>query len=341
MIFFQMFTERWSMACQGLTEAQEGIYIRLVVWVYANECPLPLDRNECARIARLSAADGADVFADRNADLGFVLKKFFTRTPRGHEQKKAVAEIDRYQAGEPARAARKEADAQRKRRGREEQRGLYALARERGVKTGPHMSNSELRKLLGIPEPAGNVVHLSAGVSAADASAESAGSPQESPSGNPQDTGGRVAQAQNPLTINHITSLEGRKWKPADASAEAAGPPRALAVLGEGGIDPIPNAPDISPERLRTAVQALRDGGLIGINAGHPMLLELLRAGIRDEALTLAAATAAAKGKGFAYALAIAEGQMRDAAAAAVPTAREREGASRVAQWAPGLEAKW
>lgn len=329
MIFFQLFTERWSMACQGLTEAQEGIYIRLVVWMYANECPLPLDRDECSRIARLSAADGADVFADRIADLGLVLKKFFIRTPRGHEQKKAVAEIDRYQAGEPARVARREADAQRKRRGREEQRHLYGLARERGLKTGPHMSNSELRKLLGIPEPASNVVPLSAGVSVADASAKSADSPQV--------TNENVAQAQNPLPITHNVL---RRTEGADTSADAAG--SALSARLDGGpLQPIPNAEPISDERLRRAVQALRDGGLIGVNSGHPMFLELLRAGITDDALLFASAAAAAKGKPFAYAIAIAEGQMRDAAAAELPSAKDREAANRVAQWAPGLEAKW
>jgi len=324
MIFFQLFTERWTMACQGLTAAQEGMYLRLVVWTYANECALPLDREECCRIARVSAASAGDF-----ADVGFLLKKFFMRTPSGHEQKKAIAEIDRFQAGEPARVARREADAQRKRRGREEQRGLYALARERGLKTGPHMSNAELRRLLGIPEPVSNVVQLSAGLSAADASAKSADSPQV--------TGENVGHDQNPLPMTHNVL---RRTDSADASADADR--TALSARLDGGpLEPVPDGKPISDERLRSAVQALRDGGLVGINSGHPMFLELLRAGISDEALLFASAGAVAKGKPFAYAIAIAEGQMRDAAAAGLPSAKEREGASRVAQWAPGLEAKW
>jgi uncharacterized protein YdaU (DUF1376 family) len=323
-IFFQLFTERWTMACQGLTAAQEGMYLRLVVWTYANECPLPLDREECCRIARVSA-----VSADDFADVGFLLKKFFMRTPSGYEQKKAVAEIDRFQAGEPARAARREADAKRKRAGREEQRKLYGLARERGLKTGPHMSNAELRALLGIPEPTTNVVHLSAGLSAADASAMSADSLQV--------TDGNVAHAHNPLPITHNVL---RRTDSADSPLDADG--AALSARLDGGpLEVVPKAEPVSDERLRSAVQALRDGGLVGINSGHPMFLELLRAGISDEALLFAAASAAAKGKPFAYAIAVAEGQMRDAAAASLPSAKARAAASIVAQIAPGLEAKW
>lgn len=345
MIFFQLFTERWTMACQGLTAQQEGFYLRLVVWTYANECALPLDRGECCRIARVSGAASADVRRmsagrgnpEEEADVGLVLRRFFLRTATGYEQKKALAEIDRFQAGEPARAARREVDKARKARGREEQRKLYGLARERGLKTGPRMTNAELRALLGMPEPMSNVVPLSAGVSAADASARPQDSPQSVTQVNPQDTGQSVAQAQNPLPMTHNVL---RRTDSADTSADADG--SALSARIDGGpLEPVPKSPPISDDRLRSAVQALRAGGIVGINTGHPMFLELLRAGITDDALLFASAAAAAKGKGFAYALAIAEGQMRDAAAANLPSAKEREGASRVAQWAPGLEAKW
>lgn len=317
MIFFQFFVQRWVAACQGLTAQSEGFYLRLCLWMYENEQPLPLDLGECFRIARVETRKDCPA-------VRAVLERFFVRTDGGYEQRKALAEIDRFQVGAPARSARRDLDTARKRRNREEQRRLYADAREKGLPVRAGMKLTELREMLGLPIHGANVVPLSRGVSAADMSRS------------PQEKCPVVPDAHE--TITHYVPKGTDSGQPADSPDREK---RALAVLGEGGIDPVPKAPEVSDERLRSAVQALRTGGLIGINAGHPMLLELLRAGIRDDALMLAAAGAAAKGKGFAYALAVAEGQMRDAAAAALPSAKEREGANRVAQWAPGLEAKW
>lgn len=312
MIFFPFFVERWTMACQGITAEQEGVYLRLLVWMYANECELPLDLSECCRIARCVSRDERDT-------VGFVLSRYMSVTPTGHTQKKAVAEIEHYQLGEPARAARRDVNTARKRRHREEQRRLYALAREQGVPTRRGMRMADLRELLGIPEPTGNVVPLSLDESRGVSRRDSVTSPQGVPN----------VQTH---THTHTMSLKGHT-----ASRDTVVTPDGE----KGGLEALPSSEQPSAERLVAAVRALRAGGLVAVNSGHPLLHALLAAGVDNDALTWASANAVSKGKGFAYALAACEGQMRDAAAAALPSAKEREGASRVAQWAPGLEAKW
>ncbi len=323
MIFYNFFTERWLAATDSLTAMQEGIYLRLVNWMYRNEMPLPLDMEECARIARVRGKPELETLPD-------VIGRYFSQTSAGWVQAKTLHEISRFQQAEPVRQMRRMVDKERKAASRGEQHRLYALAREKGLTVRPRMRLNELRELVGEPivrmVPKPESVQASEDVSQPDAAADAS----------------EFRQPHVPLPTTHIEHPADALLRPADADADAAPDARRLAARLDGGpLESVPKAPEISDERLRTAVQALRDGGLIGINSGHPMLLELLRAGIRDEALTLAAATAAAKGKGFAYALAIAEGQMRDAAAANVPNARARAAANIVAQIAPGLEAKW
>jgi uncharacterized protein YdaU (DUF1376 family) len=337
MIFFPFYVERWTMSAQGLTAQQEGIYLRLVLWMYANESHLPADRNECVRIARIAGQsaghtrDSAGQSGTEVADVALVLQRFFTRTEQGFAQKKAIAEIQKFQLGEPQRNARRDMDTARKRQAREDQRRLYGMCRERGIETRPGMRLNDLRTLLGIPLPTNNVVPLSRGLSAADMRTN----PQAVTADGAGDTSLSVPEFHNPRTMNHSVPKGTHDVSAQDADSEGA--PR---VAGEQGIEHVPQGAAVPVERIATAVKALRTGGLVGINGSHPMLLELLRAGASDETLTWAAAAAAAKGKPFAYAIAIVEGQMREAAASAAGGLTAPAERNRVSEWAPGLEAR-
>lgn len=81
---------RWIRAIRGatltLSMAQMGAYDRLLDYYYETEQPLPLDDDECCRIA------GAASKQDR-ADVAKVLAKFFARGADGWRQERADEEI--------------------------------------------------------------------------------------------------------------------------------------------------------------------------------------------------------------------------------------------------------
>jgi uncharacterized protein YdaU (DUF1376 family) len=101
-----------------------------------------------------------------------------------------------------------------------------------------------------------------------------------------------------------------------------------------------PPEPPIAPTRAGQACRAMRAAGMPDVNPAHPQLLRLLKAGVTDDELRMAAATAVAKHKPFAYALAIVEGQRKDAASAGPVSARQSAQNEVVEAWVPALASR-
>lgn len=73
----------------NLSQGQIGAYDLLLDWIYANECPLPLDHAELYQIGRCRTK------AEReNVDR---VLRYFDRTEQGYTQKRALEEIESYQ----------------------------------------------------------------------------------------------------------------------------------------------------------------------------------------------------------------------------------------------------
>jgi uncharacterized protein YdaU (DUF1376 family) len=320
-IFFNFYLERWVTAVQGMTAAEEGAYLRLVLWCYANESELPLDMKECFRIARCENRDDREI-------VSRLLSHKFNGTSTGFIQGQTAIEIDKYKRGTPARENRRVAETERKRASRAEQAKLYADARQRGLATRPGMKLSELRELLGL----GQVVPLR---------------PVSCPAGQPQGQTGQVDNvhvSMNHSAIlgetlsSHLVRTTGQNGSPNDTVQDLE-MREIRGAGGDGPLDPVAAVPNAEPERIAAAVRALKAGGLQGINAGHPLLHALVAAGASPDAFTYAAAHAAARSKGFAYALAVVQGQMQDAALAQAQGLAKPAERNRVSEWAPGLEA--
>jgi uncharacterized protein YdaU (DUF1376 family) len=297
-----------------MTTAEEGAYLRLVLWMYANESELPLDEREVYRIARCENRDDRDV-------VSRLLSRKFSRTNTGFAQGQTALEIDRFKRGTPARENRKAIETERKRVSRAEQARLYADARQRGIPTRPGMKLSELRELLGL----GQVVPLR---------------PMVRPAGHPQGQTGQVGDDH--VSMNHRAVLGDTLSPPLVRPTGQNGSPNdgfqdGIRGAGDGPLDPVEVVPNAEPERIAAAVRALKAGGLQGINAGHPLLHALVAAGASPDAFTYAAAHAVGRGKPFAYALAVVQGQMADAAQAQAQGLAAPKRENTVAQWAPSI----
>lgn len=74
----------------SLSLAQEGAYRRLIDVAYSQERPLPLDVEECYRLARATSKP------DKEA-VRMVLGRYFTKCPDGYRQKRIDKEIEKAQ----------------------------------------------------------------------------------------------------------------------------------------------------------------------------------------------------------------------------------------------------
>lgn len=114
------------------------------------------------------------------------------------------------------------------------------------------------------------------------------------------------SQASEPLPPSHT-----QENPTAAGFAPLAGYSQALGQLT---TDEVGENDDLNPGK---ACKIMRAAGLASTNPGHPLLLELLKAGVTGPELHQAAEKAVAKGAGMAYALSVVQGQRREAAAAA------------------------
>jgi len=124
-----------------LSMLEDAAYRRLLDVYYVREKPLPVDPQECCRLARaFSPAEKSAVKA--------VLGEFFTLLEDGHHQARADLEIARYSGKEPERAARRENEKERQRRSRERRKSLFDALRQRGVVPDFYAPITELEAVL-------------------------------------------------------------------------------------------------------------------------------------------------------------------------------------------------
>ena len=81
----------WISATAHLTEIEEAIYSRLIDQYYIKEGPLPLNVDQCRRLARATSKEA-------RAAVEVVLKEFFRVEADGWHQKRADAEVAAYKA---------------------------------------------------------------------------------------------------------------------------------------------------------------------------------------------------------------------------------------------------
>lgn len=132
----------YAEATVHLSFVEDAAYSRLLRKVYASEAPLPA---EIRQVQRLVAARTRE---EREA-VENVLREFFELREDGWHNQRADEEIARYQAGEPAREARKASQEARLRRHREERARLFADLSVVGQHPPYNVSVSQLRALHG------------------------------------------------------------------------------------------------------------------------------------------------------------------------------------------------
>ena len=86
MIFYKHFIGDYQRKTNRLSILEDGVYRRLLDEYYANELPLPLEKDECFRLVRAIKP------AERKAVLKILLR-YFVKTPDGYIQERADEEI--------------------------------------------------------------------------------------------------------------------------------------------------------------------------------------------------------------------------------------------------------
>ena len=102
MIFYKHFIGDYQRKTNRLSILEDGVYRRLLDEYYANELPLPLEKDACFRLVRAIKLD------ERKAVLK-ILSIYFSETPEGYFQARACEQIAEFQkkSTSASRSARK------------------------------------------------------------------------------------------------------------------------------------------------------------------------------------------------------------------------------------------
>lgn len=99
MKYWYFYGERWMLKTSHLSLLQAGAYIRLITWCTVHECPLPLNRRDCHKIAHVGTRhEGKAVDA--------VIDEFFEPQADGWHQKTVDETLERWHAAGKDRADR-------------------------------------------------------------------------------------------------------------------------------------------------------------------------------------------------------------------------------------------
>lgn len=122
-----------------LSMLEHGAYGLLLDRYYATEAPIP--DAQVYRIARASSKQ-------ERAAVDAVLAEFFHLVDGAWVNRRAAAEIERYQAAEPERSAKRDGNADRVRRHRERRAALFQALRDAGHVARYDTSTAELETLM-------------------------------------------------------------------------------------------------------------------------------------------------------------------------------------------------
>lgn len=161
-------------------------YTRLLRLYYRREQPIPGDLAAACRLVRASSKD-------QKQAVEAVLKEFFVLVDGAWHQDRCDAEIQRFQSGEPERAAKKANEETRLKRHREERAELFQRLTQAGQHAVWNIGIKELRELVGkLPPP----LTATAPATPATATQSPVPSPQSPNTSVPNGTGGAAADAE-------------------------------------------------------------------------------------------------------------------------------------------------
>lgn len=122
---------------KGLSPEEDIAYRRLMEKYYLDESPIPaLELPEIARLIDMRNYEQA---------VEYVLKRFFSLDDGAYTQKRIDGEIMKYHQNQEETDQKKAAEAERKRRSREERKQLFAEAKQLGIQTSIEWTNHELK----------------------------------------------------------------------------------------------------------------------------------------------------------------------------------------------------
>jgi uncharacterized protein YdaU (DUF1376 family) len=138
--YFELHIGDYAEATGHLTFVEDAAYNRLMRKYYATEKPLPADTKAVLRLVGARTKEEKDAVAT-------VLEEFFQLREDGWHNTRCDEEIERYQAGEPEREARKVNEANRLKRHREEKSRMFEALRAAGVTPAWNIKSRDLRAL--------------------------------------------------------------------------------------------------------------------------------------------------------------------------------------------------
>lgn len=141
MKYWYFYGDRWTSKTSHLSLIQAGAYIRLITWCTVHECPLPLNRRDCHKIAHVATRHEAKAVDD-------VIAEFFDRQDDGWHQKTVDETLERWHASGKDRADR-EVFLSRARgySFRERQKEYVQALRDKGLTVSFRTSMAELVRL--------------------------------------------------------------------------------------------------------------------------------------------------------------------------------------------------
>lgn len=255
-----------------LTMLEHGAYGLLLDRYYSTEAGIPAD--QAYRITRAQKKD-------EKKSVDVVLSEFFSLVDGVWINRRADAEIAKYQAKLPDAEAKKENDRERQKRARDRRKSLFDQLRSHGITAPWDATTEQLQDALSRAnhEPVTQPVTCD---NTANHTPDTSHQAPVKPSGN--------THASTVTTHSDDLEVDGA-CSPPDPQLEA-----------------------VSPTLAGAACLAMRKAGLADANPSHPTLLALLDAGATTQELAIAAGEASSKGKGFAYAIGTVKRRREEAA---------------------------
>jgi uncharacterized protein YdaU (DUF1376 family) len=123
--YFELHVGDYEAATAHLTMLEDAAYGRMLRVYYRTEKPLPADVAKVCRLVRATTKPERDA-------VQAALDEFFALRDDGWHQDRCNAEIERFQAGEPEREAKKVNEETRLKRHREERAALFKALTDAG-----------------------------------------------------------------------------------------------------------------------------------------------------------------------------------------------------------------
>jgi uncharacterized protein YdaU (DUF1376 family) len=257
----------WAKKCGDLSMLEEGAYRRLVDWYYINEKPLPLSMP---RIYKLARCDGeGDRPSAERAAVREILDRYFRAEADGFHNQRCDEVIASLDRHSDAKVT------------------LDRHGDALGVTPAAIRQKRYIQRL---------------GLMRSDISAAGVLIPANATASHIRKLWNGLETHQRDVTRDVIGDVSN--------DATVTDIPNTISQ-NEKDIGPSEGKPlaveTIDPHQAGAACKAMKRLGVSDVSPGHPLLHDLLRAGVTTQDLGMAAAEAVARGAGFAYALTVAK----------------------------------